>query len=126
PPHPRPPRHPPPAAHLRGQADDPPRPRPALGPRRRLRPVGAVGAPHRGGVDLLRRHHRAEGRPVTGSQLATVIVLGLAAYRVTRFLVIDTLLEPARSNFHSMLERRNGILWAKVYDLVSCTWCVGV
>jgi Protein of unknown function (DUF1360) len=63
---------------------------------------------------------------VTGSQLATVIVLGFAAYRVTRFLVIDTLLEPARSNFHSMLERRNGILWAKVYDLVSCTWCVGV
>jgi hypothetical protein len=63
---------------------------------------------------------------VTTAQLATVLILGLAAYRVTRFLVIDTLLEPSRSKFHSMLERRNGVLWAKIYDLVSCTWCVGV
>jgi hypothetical protein len=63
---------------------------------------------------------------MTTSQLATVLILGLAAYRVTRFLVIDSLLEPARSNFHVMLERRNGVFWAKIYDLVSCTWCVGV
>jgi len=63
---------------------------------------------------------------VTGAQLATIVILGFAAYRVTRFLVIDSLLEPARSNFHSMLERKRGIVWAKIYDLVSCTWCVGV
>ena len=63
---------------------------------------------------------------MTTAQLATVLILGLAAYRVTRLLVIDTLLEPGRSNFHSMLERHNGIIWAKIYDLVSCTWCVGV
>jgi hypothetical protein len=63
---------------------------------------------------------------VTTAQLATVLILGLAAYRITRLLVIDELLEPGRSKFHAMLERRNGLLWAKLYDLVSCTWCVGV
>ena len=63
---------------------------------------------------------------MTGAQLATVVVLALASYRVTRLLVVDSLLEPGRSKFHSMLERRNGIIWAKIYDLVSCTWCVGV
>jgi hypothetical protein len=63
---------------------------------------------------------------VTIAQLATVLILGLAAYRTTRFLVIDTLLEPGRSKFHASLERRSGLLWAKIYDLVSCTWCVGV
>lgn len=63
---------------------------------------------------------------MTTAQLSTVIILGFCAYRVTRFLVIDTLLEPARSNFHSKLEQKDGVLWAKIYDLVSCTWCVGV
>ena len=63
---------------------------------------------------------------MTVAQLATVIILGLASFRVTRFLVVDDLLEPGRSKFHSMLERRSGLLWAKLYDLVSCTWCVGV
>jgi len=63
---------------------------------------------------------------VTGAQLATVVILGFAAYRVTRLLVIDSLLEPGRSKFHDAVERRNGLVWDKIYDLVSCTWCVGV
>jgi amino acid permease len=63
---------------------------------------------------------------VTTADLATVLILGLAAFRVTRLLVVDSLLEPGRSKFHSMLERHSGWIWAKVYDLVSCTWCVGV
>lgn len=63
---------------------------------------------------------------MTTAQLATVVILGIAAYRVTRFLVIDTLLEPGRSKLHSKLEQRDGLIWAKIYDLISCTWCVGV
>jgi hypothetical protein len=63
---------------------------------------------------------------LTGTQLATVIILGFASYRITRFLIIDELLEPGRSKFHLRLETRKGFFWAKLYDLVSCTWCVGV
>lgn len=58
--------------------------------------------------------------------ISTVLVLGLCSYRLTRFLVIDSLLEPGRTKFHSMLESHTGYVWAKIYDLVSCTWCVGV
>lgn len=63
---------------------------------------------------------------MTGAQLATVVILGLAAYRVTRLLVIDSLLEPGRSKLHAKLEQKHGAIWSKIYDLVSCTWCVGV
>jgi amino acid permease len=63
---------------------------------------------------------------LTTDQLATVLILGIAAYRLTRLLVIDSLLEPGRTKFHTMLETHQGYMWAKVYDLVSCTWCVGV
>lgn len=63
---------------------------------------------------------------MTTAQLATVLILGIAAYRITRFLVIDDLLEPGRTKLHAKLEAHEGFLWAKGYDLVSCTWCVGV
>lgn len=63
---------------------------------------------------------------MTLATLATVIVLGLAAYRVTRFLVIDSLLEPGRTKFHDAVGSRNGRIWAKFHELISCTWCIGV
>lgn len=63
---------------------------------------------------------------MTFSDLATVIILGVAAYRLTRFLVIDSLLEPGRTNLHNALARHDGAIWAKIHELVSCTWCVGV
>jgi hypothetical protein len=63
---------------------------------------------------------------LTTDQLATVLILGICSYRLTRFLVIDSLLEPGRTKFHFRLESHTGYIWAKIYDLVSCTWCVGV
>lgn len=63
---------------------------------------------------------------MTTAQLATVLILGLVSYRITRFLVVDSLLEPGRTKFHTALEAKRGLFWAKLYDLVSCTWCVGV
>ena len=63
---------------------------------------------------------------MTTDILATVVVLGLCAYRITRFLVIDSLLEPGRTKFHVWLESHEGPVWDKFYDLVSCTWCVGI
>lgn len=60
-----------------------------------------------------------------------LIILALASYRLTRFLVIDTLIAGTRNKFHSILINRaqkNGILqkiWEKFYELTSCTWCLG-
>lgn len=60
-----------------------------------------------------------------------LIVLALAAYRLTRFLVIDTLISGVRNKFHSAIvnqAQKQGklqFLWNKIYDLSSCTWCLG-
>ena len=54
-----------------------------------------------------------------------VLILGIASYRITRFLVIDSLLEPGRAKFHAKLETKSGLMWTKLYDLISCTWCAG-
>lgn len=59
------------------------------------------------------------------------IILALASYRATRFLVIDTLLEGLRSRFHTFLINRTQkegplkLVWLKAYELTSCTWCTG-
>lgn len=58
--------------------------------------------------------------------------LGIASFRVTRFLVIDTLFQGLRNKFHSFLinqsqkEGKFSLVWSKLYDLTSCTWCAGV
>lgn len=60
--------------------------------------------------------------------LILVIILGLAAYRVTRFLLFDTLIEGVRNSFYTFLanRRRPAILWSKLLELTTCTWCAGV
>jgi uncharacterized protein DUF1360 len=62
---------------------------------------------------------------MTTEHFFAVIILGIASYRITRFFVIDTLLEPWRSKSHHWLEQRRGLFWSKLYDLTSCTWCIG-
>lgn len=54
-----------------------------------------------------------------------LIVLGLAAYRVTRFLIIDSFFEGTRNNLQTWLANKRGTLAAKLLDLISCTWCAG-
>lgn len=60
-----------------------------------------------------------------------IIILAIAAYRITRFLVIDTLIASTRNKFHGFLinhAQKQGKLkfvWEKLYDLTSCTWCFG-
>lgn len=60
-----------------------------------------------------------------------LVVLALASYRLTRFLVIDTLISGLRNKVHGFLINRAQkndklrILWEKLYDLSSCTWCSG-
>ena len=60
--------------------------------------------------------------------LIAIIVLGFAAFRITRFLVIDSLLDGSRTRFHVFLSNRQGKLKffsEKLLDLTSCTWCTG-
>jgi hypothetical protein len=64
-------------------------------------------------------------------KIVPLLVLALAAYRITRFLVIDTMLEGSRTRFYSFLTNRsdkNGplhLIWYKLFELFSCTWCLG-
>lgn len=60
-----------------------------------------------------------------------LVVIAIASYRLTRFLVIDTLIASTRNKFHAVLinkAQKQGKLariWEKLYDLTSCTWCAG-
>lgn len=60
-----------------------------------------------------------------------LIVLGFAAFRLTRFLVIDTLFEHTRHKLYAFFanqaqkEGKLHFVWEKLYDLSSCTWCTG-
>lgn len=64
-------------------------------------------------------------------EIVPLIVLAIASFRITRFLIIDTMLSGSRNKVHSVFinkAQRNGklhVLWEKLYDLTSCTWCIG-
>lgn len=60
------------------------------------------------------------------SWLCLILVLGLVVYRVTRFIVLDTLVDVPRDWVHNRLmstKRRWGPYLAK---LIGCPWCVSV
>lgn len=63
--------------------------------------------------------------------LIPLLVLGFASYRLTRFFVIDTFFEGFRHKFYAFLTNRADkkgklqLLWLKIYELTSCTWCFG-
>jgi hypothetical protein len=60
-----------------------------------------------------------------------IVILAIASYRLTRFLVIDTLISNTRNKFHATVINRAQkqgklkAIWEKLYDLTSCTWCFG-
>lgn len=63
--------------------------------------------------------------------IVPLLVLSFAAYRLTRLIVIDTLLDGSRNKLHLFLlnrakkEGKLHLFWEKLYDLVSCTFCTG-
>lgn len=61
-------------------------------------------------------------------EFLAILVLGVASYRVTRFFVIDSFFAKVRQKLHTWLSTRTKatFLFTKVYDLISCTWCLGV
>lgn len=57
--------------------------------------------------------------------LLVLIVLSLATYRVTRFLLFDSFLEEPRSAFHRKIVEKQGYFWEKLWELTTCSWCLG-
>lgn len=58
--------------------------------------------------------------------LLTLAVLALASYRVTRFIVFDSLFDGLRHKVQNWLLVKEALPYVKTLDLISCTWCVGV
>ena len=58
--------------------------------------------------------------------LTLVIVLGLVTYRVSRFIVLDTLIEGWRDVFHSWLLRKPKLWRVKLEELLGCPFCVSI
>lgn len=60
------------------------------------------------------------------SWLCLVAVVGLVVYRVTRFIVLDTLIEEPRDAVMNWLISRKGWWGPKLGQLLGCPWCVSV
>lgn len=60
--------------------------------------------------------------------IVAFIVLSFAAYRITRFLLFDTLLDEPRNFWYNTASGGNRfkLLREKALDLTSCSWCTGV
>lgn len=61
----------------------------------------------------------------------TLLIIGFASFRLTRFFIIDTFFDGTRENLHVFFakkqekSKKHSAFWSKLYDLSSCTWCFG-
>lgn len=60
------------------------------------------------------------------SYIVLVIILSAVVYRVSRFLVMDTLIDEPRNWVINQLERRPGKLSEKLIDLFGCPYCITI
>lgn len=65
------------------------------------------------------------------AMLELLILTGLVTYRVTRFVIDDTLIDTPRAWFHHRLLTRTHRLFptkarVKVYELLTCPFCLSV
>lgn len=58
--------------------------------------------------------------------LVASILIGAAAYRVGRFIVLDTLIEVTRDRFHFWLMSEPTLWREKLHALLSCPFCVTI
>lgn len=58
--------------------------------------------------------------------LILTVILGLVAYRVGRFLLLDTLIDEPRDKAMGWLEIREGVGWRKLEELFRCPWCITI
>jgi hypothetical protein len=60
------------------------------------------------------------------SYLVLLIVLSATVYRISRFIVLDTLIDEARNCVLSWLELRTSMFWSKIHDLLGCPYCITI
>ena len=63
---------------------------------------------------------------MNASLLVAVVLMGLAGWRVTRFLLLDSMFEGTRFTVEHHFGTRPGFLNRKLNELISCPWCVSV
>lgn len=56
-----------------------------------------------------------------------IAILSLIVYRVSRFVILDSLIEGTRDKITDFLERRSGkLVYAKLLDLLGCPFCITI
>lgn len=58
--------------------------------------------------------------------LTMVIVGSFVTHRVTRFLILDGLLEEPRQSLHNWLAKHPGRFTIKAQELMICPWCISI
>jgi hypothetical protein len=58
--------------------------------------------------------------------LTIILVASLITYRITRFLISDSLIATPRIWLHQVLLGRVGRVRQKVYELINCPYCLSV
>ena len=60
------------------------------------------------------------------SYLVLVIILSAVVYRVSRFIILDSLVDGTRDRFADFLERHPGLFWTKIGELMRCPYCITI
>lgn len=60
------------------------------------------------------------------SDFFLLVVLSAVVYRVTRFIIEDTLLDGPREKLLTWLEEHPGFMNDKLYVLIECPFCVSI
>lgn len=56
-----------------------------------------------------------------------LLILSLTTYRVTRFLLLDTLIESQRVwVYNAVLGKRPGAIRNKIHELITCKFCLSI
>lgn len=58
--------------------------------------------------------------------LLASVLLGLVVYRVTRFAILDSLIEAPRDRVHAWLLTRDKAGWRKLQELLACPFCLTI
>ncbi len=59
--------------------------------------------------------------------LVYLILLSLVVYRVSRFIVLDTLIDGTRQKVEDwLMEHRSRLVFRKLYELIGCPYCVTI
>lgn len=60
------------------------------------------------------------------STLIMIIVLSATVYRISRFIVLDTMFEGTRAQVFGRLAMSERFIWHKIAELLGCPYCITV